>query len=274
MKCKFYYCPMDKKAVMYVVAALVIIVILALVVKPMVNKQLSPNSTVTPTITPSSEIPSWVSGNAAAAQSTGVITPVLSPKPTPTRDLSVQAVGFVDPSTYHLTMNETIPQGRRIDQIPVDNSLTTIATISGQFSGTTQIFEVPYPYWELWYSAQPAGEVGGQNQNVGSSTVTGPKESGNKGGGSSQTFIQGSFSVTFPSLKVQVMDAGDPNRIVRTIEPPGGLDATLWSSSNDPRPWVERFFEGQKKYYFVVNAHSLSSYNFQIRVPTKYIGKY
>jgi hypothetical protein len=265
---------MDKKAVMYVVAALVIIVILALVVKPMVTKQLSPNTTLSPTTTPSSEIPSWVSGNGTAAQSTAVITPVPSPKPTPTRDLSVQSVGFVDPSTYHLTMNETIPQGTHIDQIPVDNRLTTIATISGQFSGTTQIFEVPYPYWELWYSAEPTGDVGGQNQNVGTSTVTGPKESGNKGSGSSQTFIQGSFSVTFPSLKVQVMDAGDPNRIVRTIEPPGGLDAILWSSSSDPRPWVERFFEGQKKYYFVVNAHSLSSYNFQIRVPTKYIGKY
>jgi hypothetical protein len=109
---------------------------------------------------------------------------------------------------------------------------------------------------------------------MGTSTVTGPKQSGEKGSGSSQTFIQGSFSVTFPSMNVQVMDAGDPNRIVRTIEPPGGLDATLWSTSGDPRPWVEKFFEGRKSYYFVVNAHSLSSYSFQIRVPTTYIGKY
>jgi hypothetical protein len=80
------------------------------------------------------------------------------------------------------------------------------------------------------------------------------------------------------------MDAGDPNRIVRTVTPPGGLtDYTLWQTtttnngitiSNDPRPWKEYFYEGQRGYYFIIQANSLNSYEIDIRVPTRYIGKY
>ena len=54
---------------------------------------------------------------------------------------------------------------------------------------------------------------------------------------------------------------------------PGGLDSTLWTES-DPRPWKERFYEGQRNYYFVINTQALSSYTIEIRVPAEYIGKY
>ena len=71
------------------------------------------------------------------------------------------------------------------------------------------------------------------------------------------------------------MDAEDPNRIVRTITPPGGLDKSLWTGeAGDPRPWKEKFYEGARKYYFIIYAHSLNSYNLDIRVPTAYSGKY
>jgi hypothetical protein len=69
------------------------------------------------------------------------------------------------------------------------------------------------------------------------------------------------------------MDANDPNRIVRTITPPGGLDLTLWKES-DPRPWKEKFYEGQKNYFFIITTQSLSSYSIEIRVPADYLGKY
>ncbi len=52
------------------------------------------------------------------------------------------------------------------------------------------------------------------------------------------------------------MDADDPNRIVQTITPPGGLDSSLWTES-DPRPWKEKFFEGQKNYFFIITTQSL-----------------
>jgi hypothetical protein len=74
-------------------------------------------------------------------------------------------------------------------------------------------------------------------------------------------------------FNLQVMDADDPNRIVRTITPPGGLDFTVWKES-DPRPWKEKFYEGQRNYYFVINTQALSSYTIEIRVPEEYIGKY
>ena len=71
------------------------------------------------------------------------------------------------------------------------------------------------------------------------------------------------------------MDAEDPNRIVRTITPPGGLDESIWTGvAGDPRPWKEKFYEGARKYYFIIYAHALTSYNLDIRVPTTYIGKY
>ncbi len=76
-----------------------------------------------------------------------------------------------------------------------------------------------------------------------------------------------------PIFTLQVMDADDPNRIVRTITPPGGLDSTLWTES-DPRPWKEKFYEGQQNYFFVINTQALSSYTIEIRVPAEYIGKY
>jgi hypothetical protein len=97
---------------------------------------------------------------------------------------------------------------------------------------------------------------------------------------------------------IQVMDGDDPNRIVRTITPPGGIDINLWKGGGsdggdyptrtskyaseitvvvtpvDPRPWTEKFYEGQRNYYFVVTAKSLNSYSMEIKVPTRYIGQY
>lgn len=129
----------------------------------------------------------------------------------------------------------------------------------------------------------------GKDQSLGTSTITSGNEtreggsgSRSSGEGSTQNVIQGSFSVTNPTLTIQVMDANDPNRIVRTISPPGRLDKTIWDTSvtlgtqsitiPDPRPWKEKFFEGQRGCYFVVNAHQLNSYDLQIRVPSSYLG--
>ena len=95
------------------------------------------------------------------------------------------------------------------------------------------------------------------------------------------------------------MDASDPNRIVRTISPPGGIDLDLWlgkrksvtnpqetlqkgqkatvssdTKYDDPRPWTEKFYEGQRGYYFIIKTQSIASYSLDIKVPTQYIGKY
>jgi hypothetical protein len=160
--------------------------------------------------------------------------------------------------------------------------MTTIASISGQYSGTTQTINIPFPYWELWYTVDPFEDMGGKEQSLSTSTVTGPKQSGEKSIGSASV-IQGSFSVIKPAFSIQVMDAHDPNRIVRTITPPGGLDKALWTgitvegdysgtaTIDDPRPWKEKFFEGRNDYFFIINTHAINSFGIDIRVPTEYI---
>jgi hypothetical protein len=75
------------------------------------------------------------------------------------------------------------------------------------------------------------------------------------------------------------MDTEDPDRIVRIITPPGSLDPELWkvdtkTGRGDPRPWKEKFYEGQKNYYFIIKASLLKSYKIEIRVPSSYIGKF
>jgi len=260
---------MDKKSVMYAVGALVIILVIALVVKPMVTgRPLNTGLAVATTL----QTPAPVTLPPAEPVVTETILPVSSstPHPTvvPTWDNNVKKVEFVNPSTYGISLNTSLPNGTRIDSVGRNTSRVVFATVSGQYSATTQVIHIPFPYWEIWYTVEPAGKMLGKDLSLGSSTVKGSNESG-----STHTYLQGSYSVTNPVFILQVMDAADPNRIVRTITPPGGLDTTLWTGS-DPRPWKEKFFEGRKDYFFVINTQALSSFSLEIRVPEEYIGKY
>ncbi len=270
---------MDKKDVMYGIIALVIILVIALVVKPLVTGHpidtgIPVPATPVPQVTEVVPLQNYSQVSQVVVSSTTVPTPSPTPTPVPTWDSTIVQGQFVNPSNYGISLNQSIPNSPRVENVPVDMSLTTYATISGQYSGTTSIMYIPFPYWELWYTAQPSGPTGGKGQSVSSSTVIGPEVTSVPGSGASHTIIQGSFSVVNPVFSIQVMDGDDPNRIVRTITPPGGLDESLWAATTDPRPWVEKFFEGQRNYFFIIDAHSLDSYNIEIRVPTRYIGKY
>jgi hypothetical protein len=266
----FFNCSgMDKKAVMYAVVAMIIILIVALVIKPIVTGQplnIGFQGATTPYPTNPVTTPYNGGGTHVVIPATTVSTPPLTP--VPTWDKNVMRVEFVNPSTYGISLNQSLPNGTRIDSVDRNTSRVIFATVSGQYSATTQVMHIPFPYWEIWYTVEPAGKMGGMDQKLSTSTA-----SGGTGSGISHTVIQGSFSVITPQFTLQVMDADDPNRIVRTITPPGGLDSTLWTES-DPRPWKERFFEGQLNYYFVISAQAINSYSIEIRVPTDYIGKY
>lgn len=278
---------MDKKDIMYMVGALCIILIIALVIKPAITGQ--PVNTGIPVArTPQ---PTIISNATNASVMTPVITaitpitPEPTPTPVPTWDKNISSVVFVNPSTYGVSFNQSLPGGTRIDSTEYRNtSMTIIAKIAGQYSGTTQIINVPFPYWEMWYTVDPFADMGGKEQSLTSTSVKGPKESGVKSIGSAQV-IQGAFSVAIPTFSIQVMDADDPNRIIRTITPPGGLDKSLWTGKSvtggysndettaipDPRPWKEKFYEGNNNYYFIINTHAINSYGIEIRVPSGYI---
>lgn len=276
---------MDKQDIMYAVVAVGIILVVALVIKPMMTGE--PLNTGIPTPTPEPATTVEIISDPAMVIETPVptiVSPVTTATPVPveTWDKNVTNIVFVDPSKYGISLNQSLPGGTRIDSIPMNTSMTTFASVSGQYSGTSQIINVPFPYWEMWYTANPSGAMAGDEQQLSSKTVTGPKYSGIKGSGSSQTVIEGSYSVVIPSLTIQVMDGDDPNRIVRTITPPGGLDKSLWSGQSvdsdydgtfsipDPRPWKEKFFEGERNYFLVINTQSLDSYTIEFKVPTKY----
>jgi hypothetical protein len=166
--------------------------------------------------------------------------------------------------------------------------MTSFAKISGKFSGTTQIIKIPFPSWQLVYTVDPVAEPALKTVQPASTSKSGVASSG----------VQGSYSGATSSFTIQVMDANDPNRIVRTISPPGGIDLNLWKGIkntvnpavtnvklgkattsadvpyNDPRPWTEKFYEGQRSYYFIIKSELLNSYSIDIQVPTRYIGQY
>lgn len=274
---------MDKKDIMYGIAAVAIILVMAVVVKPMITGQ--PVNTgitvpVTTTVAPD-VIPTPVTPFIPA---TAVTTKTPTPTPVPTWNNTVMSVGFVNASVYGVTLTEEIPNGTRIDNKPLNTSTTSFAKITGQWSGTTQVINIPFPYWELVYTVDPV-----EATKPGSVTVTPTRGSGVAVGSG----IQGSYSSALPEFTIQVMDANDPNRVVRTITPPGGIDINLWKGVKatinpefkssrqttdtdtiytDPRPWTEKFFEGQRSYYFIINSQRIKSYSIDIRVPTRYIG--
>jgi hypothetical protein len=158
-------------------------------------------------------------------------TPI--PTPTPLWDGSVNEMGFVNPDTYHQDLDENSYLSSNIPSSlpPSSYEMVTYATISGRWSGTTEIINIPFPYWELHYSVEPLTEPG----------------------------------YVYPNINIQVMDADDPNRFVRIINP-GILDPRLWEEY-DPRPWKEKFYEGERNYYYIITTNFVKSYSISIKVP-------
>jgi len=282
---------MDKKDIIYIVIAFCFILIIALVIKPTITgKSVNTGLPVSSAPQQTSLAASSNNRTVVVTQMTTVLTTIPTPVPIPTWDRTVKTVGFVDPGLYGISTNQSLPSGSIFNPVLPNNNMTLYKTISGKYSSTTQVTNIPFPYWELWYTADPTVKMGGV---VPKTTV---KATGDKGSGISQSSISGSYSITYPTLSIQVMDADDPNRVVRVVTPPGNLDSSLWSGTitsspnltskyttvttqepvkkTDPRPWKEKFFEGQKNYYFIIAAHSLNSYKLEIRVPERYIGKY
>jgi hypothetical protein len=220
---------------------------------------------------------------------TPVPTPTATPMPTWNPN-AVKTVAFVDPSSYGLSANQSTLKGTKMNNTPLIENMTIFATIESSTGGggTTNIMYIPFPYWELVYTLSPNNEI------LPVTTVITPT----KGVGIAYSGISGSYSTAKPEFTAIVMDGDDPNRIVRTITPPGGIDSDLWAGKSrdeagkqiereadkdlntvekkelDPRPWTEKFYEGQRNYYFVIKTQSIQSYSMTIQVPARYIGKY
>lgn len=182
--------------------------------------------------------------------------PTTTTEPVPTASLvwngSKQTVEFVDPGTYNVSLTSFVPRNLSQTQSPyrIDNYTSLLASpITGQYSGTTQVINIPFQYWELWYTVETASpDLRAQAESL------------------------SSYSTVLPSFSIDVMDATNPGSVVRVVTPPGNLDPLLWQK-DDPRPWKEKFLEGNNQYYFIIRANMLSSYSIDIKVPTSYLEK-
>ncbi|MBP2145174.1 hypothetical protein J2129_000628 [Methanofollis sp. W23] len=221
---------MEKEDVVSLVAAIVIVIIVAVVVKPMVNGE-DPGQG-TPGVTGP--------GNGSVVPTPSVTDPPLpTPTPAPGWDGKPQEIGFVDPSSYNLSLvKERVQAPIRYPALPQStNKMVTYAEIHGTESGTTEIVHIPYPYWELWYEADP-------------------------------------YNTEFCFFNIQVMDANDPNRFVRILSHPHAdfkQGNTTKSDSETDGMWSEKFFEGYRDYWFVINTYCIKSYDLKVMVPERYV---
>jgi hypothetical protein len=294
---------MEKKDMMYLVAALVLVLVIALVIKPLATGQVIKTGMPEPTTTILTPLAIEQNETIQIPMMTTTLIPTDPPTPIPTWNQNLSKdVSFVDPSKYGVSFNQTISHGSRFNDTALDTNMTTIATIASSdgSSGTTNIMYIPFPYWELVYTVDPATppEPETVEAEVASDTTLRPWGASP----SSYSGISGSYSTVRPQFTIQVMDGDDPNRIVRSISPPGGINLDLWMGewtapevtpettskkrkasledvysdfeAVDPRPWTEKFYEGQRNYYFIVTAQSLNSYSIELKVPSRYIGKY
>ncbi|MGD1004062.1 MAG: hypothetical protein ABR887_01425 [Methanoregulaceae archaeon] len=279
---------MQKQDLLSFVLALVVVLAIAFVIKPIatgqpINIGIPENPTITPL--PTTQIitiaPTLPTSLATVVPVTTTTT--FTPTPSPTwNGSSPQKIQFVNPSNYGLNLsnyNATIPN-LPYDSASIRANLTKYATFSGQYSGTTQIVNIPFPYWELWYTVEPMTSDIKAQSTSGTAYVVTPT----LGQGPSLSGFQGSYSTALPTLTIQVIDANDTSKIVREISPQGGIDPTLWTTdltsktgvtvkATDPRPWKERFYAGYHSYYFVIRASILKSYKIDIMIPSAYIGK-
>ncbi len=262
---------MEKEDYHWVILALGILLLVGLFIKPALTHE-APNfqlpqlpalpslhlPTPYPTMTakpvtmvptqPVTTIPTTVPGTPAIPAT----TTEPAPQTVTVRNGSKQTVEFVDPGTYNVSLTSFVPRNLSQTQSPyrtTDYTSLLTSPISGQYSGTTQVVDIPFPYWELWYTVETtASDLRGQGEPL------------------------SSYSTVMPSFSIDVVDTDNPSSIVRTIIPLGSLDPSLWQT-NDPRPWKEKFLEGNKRYYFIIKANMLSSYSIDIKVPTSYLKK-
>jgi hypothetical protein len=140
-------------------------------------------------------------------------------------------------------MEETIVPTLPDSPLGNDPKFRTAGTITGGSGTTTADIIIPSGYWELWYTADPL--------------VTGGQDSHS---------ATGTNSAVFPTLVIKIIDKKSGNEI-ETVEPPGGLDIMLWQRAGDPRPWIQKFYRGNKEFSFVITAKHVRSFTIEARVP-------
>lgn len=222
----------EKQDFIYVVLAIGIVLLIALVIKPAATGELSGlrwSGEPEPTV-----IPAWTPTPPPA-------TAAPTPTPVPTWDGKPQEIGFVDPRTYQIPTEEptlnmtTTPPANRT--APGVARWVTYATIDGQWSGTTGIVRIPFPMWRLDYS-----DITTSNDEI-------------------PLFNCQVMDAEDPNRFVRIFTLNLPDFLAMKDKP-----------DLRKEQWVHTFYEGNHDYYFVINARCLDAYHVKIQVPETYVG--
>lgn len=253
---------MERRDILIVVAGIAIVMVMALVVKPVITGKpvdiglpgvpLPFVSTPTPTPTPTFYVPTMPGGGPVrTATPAPPVTTVSSWNGTP------KTIGVTAAVTTATTPRQSVLTSQTRAAV---EKLVTYATIKGNRSGTTAPFSIPFPYWELRYTVDPYENYVEIVQKPTMASVAGA-----------------TASEIVPAISIRVIDnaTGAP---VRNITPPGRIDPYLWKTNAtlDTRPWTEQFFvEGESTSYSLsISTSYIKSYRIDIMVPSRYVGSY
>ncbi len=294
---------MQKQDLIVFITAILIVLVLAFVVKPMMDGESVLPAQQTATTKLPSKIP--VPEGAKDNPYTPSLVMEVTATSTPAWDGTAHNVQFVDPSTYNIQWEDhvkdfgfSIPAYTR----PEEKEMVLYATINGQWDATTQIINIPFPLWEIDARIEAMGDVGFDTE--GGDDDSGEVEGLVASGGESLGVESSKMHYIVPWVNVQVMNADNPEGpvyILNTLTEgplPIEQDKSEGSSSEDffteseekessdnddtvenaisrenlnEYKWVHKFYEGAGNYYFIINPNMLKSYTIDIYVPKNLI---
>ena len=164
------------------------------------------------------------------------------PAPTPPAPARGEAVppykvGFVDPQTYHIaTPTPTVTISKPPNDVRVSEKMVEYATVTIDHPPgvlATEVYHIPFPYWDLSVSVTPMNE--------------------------------------YPWVVMEVRDPEDPNRAI--TEPIQYSRHDIFSVEKGSEAKEETFTirEGYGDYYIVIRSESLKSLTITVKVPEKYL---
>jgi hypothetical protein len=256
---------MEKQDIRYVILALSIVIILALVVKPAITGK--PANTGLPTVTPSvtalngTQTPATPSNQSGATNQTQVNN----------SNLSISGNGTVTNNSGNGTVgNSTPPLPSGLPYVP-----TAALTLSTSFTPKSVPFVDPARYNISVIDTTMTMNVPKPDGGADKTTKVFATINGRWSGTTDVIHIPYPYfeiwysltttiapDVVVPKFSMQVVDAEDPNRFVRVITPPG---------NSYGGPFVEKFYEGNHDYYFIINTKYIQSYSIEVRIPQKYL---
>jgi len=247
---------MEKQDIRYVILALSIVIILALVVKPAITGK--PPNTGLPTVT--TEVPTQ--------------TPVTSSNQSGANQTlanNSSAVVTRNNTTANTSGNGTPPLPSGLPYVPA----ATTPMPATSFTPKSVAFVDPAQYNINVIDTYPTMNVPKPDGGADRTTRVFATINGRWSGTTDVVHIPYPYfeiwytltttvapDVVVPKFSMQVVDAEDPNRFVRVITPPG---------NSYGGPFVEKFFEGNHNYYFIINTKYIQSYSIEVRIPQKYL---